>query len=29
MALMAPQTSEDDVDLHTKVFREAAKELVA
>ena len=29
MALMSPVTSQDDVDLHTKVFREAAKELTA
>jgi glutamate-1-semialdehyde 2,1-aminomutase len=28
MALMSPVTSQEDVDLHTKVFREAAKELV-
>ena len=28
MALMSPQTAEEDVDLHTKVFREAVKELV-
>jgi glutamate-1-semialdehyde 2,1-aminomutase len=28
MALMSPQTEKDDVDLHTKVFREAVKELV-
>ncbi len=28
MALMAPQTEAEDVDLHTKVFREAVKELV-
>jgi len=28
MALMAPQTSTEDVDLHTKVFREAVRELV-
>ena len=27
MALMAPQTAEEDVDLHTKVFREAVREL--
>jgi len=28
MALMSPQTENDDVDRHTKVFREAVKELV-
>jgi len=28
MALMSPVTSKEDVDQHTKVFREAAKELV-
>ena len=28
MALMSPQTENDDVDRHTKVFREATKELV-
>ncbi len=28
MALMAPQTAAEDVDQHTRVFREAAKELV-
>jgi glutamate-1-semialdehyde 2,1-aminomutase len=28
MALMSPQTESDDVDRHTKVFREAVKELV-
>ena len=28
MALMSPATSKDDIDQHTKVFREAAKELV-
>jgi hypothetical protein len=27
MALMSPQTEVDDVDRHTKVFREAVKEL--
>ena len=27
MALMSPQTEEDDVDRHTKVFRDAVKEL--
>jgi glutamate-1-semialdehyde 2,1-aminomutase len=27
MALMSPQTERDDVDLHTKVFREAVREL--
>jgi glutamate-1-semialdehyde 2,1-aminomutase len=27
MALMSPQTEEDDVDKHTKVFREAVREL--
>ena len=29
MALMSPATSEDDVDLHTKAFREAVLELAA
>ncbi len=29
MALMSPATTEADVDLHTRVFREAAEELVA
>jgi len=28
MALMSPVTSKDDIDQHTRVFREAAKELV-
>ena len=28
MALMSPQTDADDVDLHTKIFRAAVKELV-
>jgi glutamate-1-semialdehyde 2,1-aminomutase len=28
MALMSPQTEKDDVDLHTKVFRDAVRELV-
>jgi glutamate-1-semialdehyde 2,1-aminomutase len=28
MALMSPQTEEDDVARHTAVFREAVKELV-
>ena len=28
MALMSPQTAAEDVDQHTRVFREAAKELV-
>jgi glutamate-1-semialdehyde 2,1-aminomutase len=28
MALMSPQTETDDIDRHTKVFREAARELV-
>src|ERR1700693_4235250 len=28
MALMSPQTDDSDVDLHTRVFREALKELV-
>jgi glutamate-1-semialdehyde 2,1-aminomutase len=28
MALMSPQTDTDDVDQHTRVFREAVKELV-
>ena len=27
MALMSPQTEQEDVDRHTKVFREAVKEL--
>ena len=29
MALMSPQTGRNDVDLHTEVFRESARELVA
>ena len=29
MALMSPVTSKDDIDQHTRVFREAAKELTA
>ena len=29
MALMSPATTEEDVDRHTEVFREAALELVA
>jgi len=29
MALMSPVTSAEDVDLHTKVFLEAAKELAS
>ncbi len=29
MALMSPQTKAEDVDLHTKVFRQAVKELAA
>jgi glutamate-1-semialdehyde 2,1-aminomutase len=29
MALMSPQTEGDDVDRHTKIFREAVKELTA
>ena len=29
MALMSPVTSKEDIDHHTKIFREAAKELVA
>jgi glutamate-1-semialdehyde 2,1-aminomutase len=29
MALMSPMTSKEDIDQHTKAFREAAKELVA
>ena len=29
MALMSPVTSKDDIDQHTKVFREAARELVS
>jgi glutamate-1-semialdehyde 2,1-aminomutase len=29
MALMSPQTENDDVDRHTRVFRDAVKELVA
>jgi hypothetical protein len=28
MALMAPSMSKEDVDQHTKVFRDAAKELL-
>ena len=28
MALMSPQTDPDDVDQHSRVFREAVKELV-
>jgi len=28
MALMSPQTEADDVDRHTKVFREAVKEII-
>jgi glutamate-1-semialdehyde 2,1-aminomutase len=28
MALMSPMTAKEDIDQHTKVFREAAKELV-
>jgi hypothetical protein len=28
MALMSPMTSAEDIDQHTKVFREAAKELM-
>jgi len=28
MALMSPSTSKEDVDQHTKVFRDAAKELL-
>jgi len=28
MALMSPQTESGDVDQHTKVFREAVRELV-
>ena len=28
MALMSPQTEADDVDRHTKVFRDAVKELL-
>jgi hypothetical protein len=27
MALMSPQTEAEDVDRHTKVFREAVKEI--
>jgi hypothetical protein len=29
MALMCPETTVDDVDLHTEVFAEAAGELMA
>ena len=29
MALMSPMTSKEDIDQHTKAFREAAKELVS
>jgi len=29
MALMCPQTQADDVDQHTRVFREGLKELVS
>jgi glutamate-1-semialdehyde 2,1-aminomutase len=29
MALMSPQTEADDVDLHSKVFRETVTELVS
>jgi glutamate-1-semialdehyde 2,1-aminomutase len=29
MALMSPQTSAEDIDEHTRVFREAAMELVS
>jgi hypothetical protein len=29
MALMCPQTEVEDVDKHTRVFREAVKELAA
>jgi len=29
MALMSPATTEADVDLHTRIFAEAASELVA
>jgi len=29
MALMSPATTEADVDIHTKVFEEAAAELAA
>jgi len=28
MALMCPATTETDIDLHTKIFAEAARELV-
>jgi len=28
MALMSPSTDKDDIDQHTRVFREAVKELV-
>ena len=28
MALMSPMTSKEDIDQHTNVFREAAKELI-
>jgi glutamate-1-semialdehyde 2,1-aminomutase len=27
MALMSPQTEKEDVDLHTKIFRDAVREL--
>jgi glutamate-1-semialdehyde 2,1-aminomutase len=29
MALMSPATTEADVDLHTRIFAEAATELIA
>ena len=29
MALMSPVTSKEDIDQHTKIFRDTAKELVA
>jgi hypothetical protein len=29
MALMSPVTAKEDIDQHTKVFREAARELVS
>ena len=28
MALMSPQTEKEDVDLHSKVFRDAVRELI-
>jgi len=29
MALIAPQTTEEDIDFHTRVFRESVESLVA